>query len=249
MAGQKLLFKKINSMQLIPVKTRVLQPPQDDLLLVFRESLPPLQERDIILVSSKVVAIHEGTTVAMSSADKSALIKEAADLVIPRPYWPAPITVAHNTFLGAAGLDESNGNGYYILLPKDLFASAETLRSWLCTQYGLQELGLIITDSRSMPFRFGATGVALAWAGIVPIEDCRGRKDLFGRAIQYEKSNIVDGLAAGANVLMGEVDECTPIVIARGTPRVVFTEEETKDLLFVPFQEDTFRVLYDKFLN
>lgn len=236
-------------MKLIPVKTRVLQPPKDDLLAVFRESLPSLQERDIVLISSKVVAIHEGTTVAISSADKTALINEAADLVIPRPYWPAPITVVHNTFLGAAGIDESNGNGYYILLPKDLFASAKILRSWLCAAYGVQELGLVITDSRSMPFRFGATGVALAWAGILPVEDCRGRKDLFGRAIQYEKSNIVDGLAAGANVLMGEVDECTPIVIARGTPRVVFTEEETRDHLFVPLKEDTFRVLYENFLD
>lgn len=236
-------------MQLITVKTRVLQPPQDDLLAVFRESLPSLKEQDIVLVSSKVVAINEGTTVLMASADKTALIQEAADLIIPRPYWSAPITVAHNTFLGAAGIDESNGNGYYILLPKDLFTSAIALRAWLCAEYKLKELGVVITDSRSMPFRFGATGVALAWAGIEPIEDCRGRKDLFGREIKYEKSNIVDGLAAGANVLMGEVDECTPIVIARGTPRVLYTEKETKDDVFVPFHDDTFRVLYEKFLD
>ncbi len=238
------------SMHYIPVKTRVLVPPQDDLLAVFRESLPTLRERDIVLISSKVVAIHEGFTVPIGQGvEKATLVAEAADLIIPRPYWPAPITVAHHTFLGAAGIDESNGNGHYILLPKDLFTSASSLRQWLATEYEVRELGVIITDSRSMPFRFGATGVALAWAGIEPIEDCRGRKDLFGREIQYERSNLVDGLAAGANVLMGEVDECTPIVIARDVPRIVYTDRETRDQLFVPFTDDTFRVLYEKFLD
>lgn len=236
-------------MEYIPVKTRVLLPPQDDLLAVFTESLPPLLEQDVVLISSKVVAIHQGSTVLISAGvDKSALISGAADLIVPRPYWSSPLTVAHHTFLGAAGIDESNGNGYYILLPKDLFASAEILRTWLCQHFGVKELGVVITDSRSMPFRFGATGVALAWAGLEPIEDCRGRKDLFGREIKYERSNLVDGLAAGANVLMGEVDECTPIVLARGIPRVRYTEENTKEQLFVPFKDDTFRALYEKFL-
>ena len=217
--------------------------------MVCRESLPALKERDIILISSKVVAIHEGATVSIQPGmDKTALIAANADLIVQRPYWPTPLTVAHHAFLGAAGIDESNGNGHYILLPKDLFVSAERLRTWLCQAYGTNELGVVITDSRSTPFRFGATGVVLAWAGLEPIEDCRGRKDLFGREIKYERSNIVDGLAAGANVLMGEVDECTPIVIARGVPRIVYTEEPTKDQLFVPFREDTFRVLYERFL-
>jgi F420-0:gamma-glutamyl ligase len=84
-------------MQFIPIKTRILKPPQDDLFRVLTESLPPLQERDVILISSKVVAIHEGRAVPMEAADKQTLISEAADLIIPRPYWPAPLTVAHHT--------------------------------------------------------------------------------------------------------------------------------------------------------
>ena len=90
--------------------------------------------------------------------------------------------------------------------------------------------------------------MALAWSSIEPIEDCRGRTNLFGRKIQYERSNIVDGLAAGGNVLMGEVDERIPVVIAREVPSLVFTEANTKDQLFVTFKTDTFRVLYEKYL-
>ena len=217
-------------------------------MLAFRESLPAIQNGDVVLISSKVVAIHEGRAVLISDADKKELIKQEADLIIERPYWSSPLTVAHHTFLGAAGIDESNGDGYYILLPDDILASAKRLRDWLKSEYKLNELGVIITDSHSSPFRFGATGIALGWWGIEPIEDCRGRSDLFGRKIQYERSNIVDGLAAGATVLMGEVDERIPVVIAREVPRLVFTEADTRGQLLVPFAEDTFRVLYEKYL-
>ncbi len=117
-------------MEYLPVKTRVLKPPQDDLLAVLGSSLPALQEEDIVLISSKVVAIHEGCAVAMGEIQKSELIAKAADLIIPRPYFTSPLTVAHHAFLGAAGIDESNGNGYYILLPEDPCASADRVRAW-----------------------------------------------------------------------------------------------------------------------
>lgn len=236
-------------MQLIPVTTRTLQPPQDDLLSVMTETLPTLQEKDVVLVSSKVVAIHEGRTAPADQVDKEALVKDTADLIIPRSYWSSPLTVAHNTFLGAAGIDESNGNGYYILLPEDIFASAKRLHSWLKEKFNLNEIGVVIVDSHSVPFRYGATGVAVGFWGIEPLEDCRGREDLFGREIKHERSNLVDGLAAGATVLMGEVDESTPIVVARDIPRLTFTNQDMRDQLFTSFKDDTFRVLYENYLD
>jgi len=47
-------------MQWIPIKTRTLFPPQDDLFAVFDESLVDVQEGDIVLVTSKVLAIYQG---------------------------------------------------------------------------------------------------------------------------------------------------------------------------------------------
>ena len=235
-------------MQFIPVKTRVLTPPKDDLYAVLDESLPELREADVVLVSSKVVAIHQGRSVKMGTAHKIDLVAESADFIIHREYTSAPLTVTHNTFLGAAGIDESNGDGHYILLPKDIFEFAEELHKYLCKKFGLTNLGVVITDSHSAPFRYGATVVALAWWGINPMEDHRGRADLFGREIQYERSNLIDGLAAGATVVSGEVDECIPVVIARDVPRLTFTDENTKDQLLVPYKEDLFRVLFEKYL-
>ncbi len=235
-------------MQLVPVKTRILTPPQADLYVVLDESLPPLQEGDVVVVSSKVVAIHEGRCLPIKSTDKETVVATETDFFISREYYRVPLTVTRHTFLGSAGVDESNGAGYYVLLPEDSFASARSIHSHLTKKFGIQNLGIIVTDSHSGPFRYGATGVALGWWGIEPMEDHRGRTDLFGRVIQYERSNLVDGLAAGATVVMGEVDEGVPVVIARDVPRLVFTDKDTQDMLFVPYREDLFRVLYEKFL-
>lgn len=235
-------------MQFIPVKTRVLTPPKDDLYAALAESLPALEEGDVVLVSSKVVAIHQGRCVPIGEAAKKDLVEESADFIIHREYSGAPLTVTNHAFLGAAGIDESNGDGHYILLPENMFGFANELHTYLCGKYALTNLGVVITDSHSGPFRYGATGVALSWWGINPMEDHRGRTDLFGREIQYERSNLVDGLASGAVVVSGEVDECIPVVIARNVPRLTFTGENTKDQLLVPYKEDLFRVLFEKFL-
>lgn len=235
-----------NPMQVIPIKTRVLTPPKDSLSSVLKEYLIDLREGDVVAISSKVVAIDEGRCVPIREADKEDLVANEADFFVPRLYWTTPLVVAHHAFLGAAGVDESNGAGYYILLPEDPFASAERLREFLCKEFGLTKLGVIVTDSHSTPFRYGAVGVALGWSGFLPLEDHRGRPDLFGREIQYERSNLVDGLAAATTVVAGEVDECVPVVVLRDVPRIVYTEEATKDSLFVSYEEDTFRVLYEK---
>jgi F420-0:gamma-glutamyl ligase len=235
-------------MEFIPVQTRVLRPPQDDLFSALKESLPVLKERDIIVVSSKVVSINEGRAVAQRESDRGILMQTESDLVIPRPYWKSPLTAVHHAFISSAGMDTSNGDGYLILLPKDPFASAASMRNFIRETFGLTDVGVIIIDSHSTPFRYGASGIAIGWSGIVPIEDCRGREDLFGESIKYERMNLVDGLAAAANIIMGEVAERTPVVIARDVPRVEYTERDTKNELFVSLEEDTFRVLYERFL-
>lgn len=235
-------------MQYIPIKTRILTPPQDDLYAVFDEYLQGVKEGDIVAVSSKVVAIHEGNSFPLLGTDKEQLVRDTADLSIERPYWHSPLTVVKSAFIGTAGIDESNADGYLIKLPEDGFRSAEAIHAYLKKRFQLTNVGVVITDSNSSPLRRGATGVAVGWWGFEPTIDHIGEKDLFERKIEVEVTNLADGLAAGANVVMGEVAECQPMVIIRGTPGVTFTEENTKDMLFVPFHEDTYRVLYERFL-
>jgi dihydrofolate synthase / folylpolyglutamate synthase len=63
-----------------------------------------------------------------------------------------------------AEIDESNGDGKFILLPRDSYESAYTLWEILREKYKLKDLGIIITDSRTIPFRNGTTGVSLGHA-------------------------------------------------------------------------------------
>lgn len=236
-------------MQYIPIKTQILKPPQDDLFEVLDEALSGVLEGDIIVVSSKVVSIHEGNCIPVEEVDKKQLVQEEAELYIPRPYWPSPLTIKYSAFIGNAGLDESNANGHYVLLPRDPFSSAKEIYEYLAKRFCVSNIGVVITDSHSSPLRRGATGVAIGWWGFKPTINHVGKPDLFGREFRVEVSNIADAIAAGAGLVMGETNECQPVVIARGIPQVTFVTLDTKDELFVPFIDDTFRVLYEGFLS
>ncbi len=236
-------------MQYIPVKTRIMNPPQDDLFDVLDKALFDVQEGDIVAVSSKVVAIHEGNCVPVDSIDKKELVAKEAELCIPRTYWSSPLTIKHSAFIGTAGIDESNADGHYVLLPKDPFASAKSIHDYLTKRFAIKNIGVVITDSHSSPLRRGATGVAIGFWGFHPTINHVGKPDLFGREFRIEVSNIADALAAGAGLVMGETDECQPVVIIRDTPSVTFVDAHTKDELFVSFADDTLRVLYEDFLS
>jgi dihydrofolate synthase / folylpolyglutamate synthase len=121
--------------------------------------------------------------------------------------------------------------------------SVVRLRSTLMKYYGLKKFGVLITDSTSRPLRRGAMGFALSWAGIDPLNDYRGTKDIFGQAIRVEQANLVDGLAAAAVLLMGEGNEQTPLALIRNTPERVWKGRHTKkgwNTFIVPFKDDLF---------
>lgn len=64
-------------MIIIPVKTRILLPPKDDLLGAIKESIPVLQESSIVAVTSKVISIWQGRCIAISEIeDKDKLINK-----------------------------------------------------------------------------------------------------------------------------------------------------------------------------
>jgi len=193
-------------MKITAYKLRPILPPRDNLRQAIRASKLSLKEGDIVAVSSKVVSIAEGRTIPIEGIDKEDLARKEADLFFKAPKtskYRRYFTVARGALVGAAGIDESNGNGYYILYPKDPFKSARELRAGLMKTYKIKKLGVVITDSTSLLLRRGAIGFALSWDGIDPLKDYRGTPDIFGRLIRVEMSNIVDGIAAAAVLAMG----------------------------------------------
>jgi F420-0:gamma-glutamyl ligase len=234
-------------MQVIPYKLRPLVPPKDDLFEAIRVSKTHPQEGDIVVISSKVVSIGEGHTILASTMPKEALVQKEADWYLKMPNNPFRkwFTIRGGSFVGSAGIDESNGNGHYILYPKNPQKSAEELLKWFKKTYRVKKLGLIISDSMSIPLRRGAIGFAVAYSGFAPLKDYRGTKDIFGRAFKFEVANVADALAASANVVMGEGSEQTPLGVIHGAP-VSFTAHEIKSnlTLAVSPTEDLFAPLF-----
>jgi coenzyme F420-0:L-glutamate ligase len=234
-------------MEILPIKLRALKAPQDDLPGAILRSRLKLKEGDIVAISSKVVSIDEGRAVPVEGTDKDTLVEKEADwfIRIPNGKYRRTFTIAAGGMASSSGIDQSNGNGHYILYPKEPFESAKRLRRWLMKTYGVKKLGMLITDSTSIPLRRGAVGFALAWEGFLPLKDYRKTKDLFGRPFKAEVANIADGLAAAAVVAMGEGNESTPLAIIRGA-NVIFGNRKSKEPLITAPKDDLFAPLLFK---
>jgi len=234
-------------MIITPYKIRVLVPPQDNLLDALFASKLKLRDGDILAISSKVVSIHEGRSVPVATITKEELVQKEADLYFETDrsrYQRRLFTIARGMLVGAAGIDESNANGHYILYPERPFESAKRLRRQCVRHYGLKQLGFIITDSVSIPLRRGAIGSALAWDGLDPLRDYRGTTDIFGRVFQMETANLIDALAASAVLCMGEGREQMPAAVIRGAKNIVFrNRSRKKDQLIVTPEDDLFAPL------
>lgn len=233
-------------MQYIPVKTDILHPPKDDLWKLFDTFLPLVHEKDIVIVTSKIVSIGEGRCVLIGSEEKGKMVEKEAEytLVVEGRH---PLTIVHHALISGAGIDESNGDGYYTLLPEDPYRSAKEVWNYLRERFGLEEVGVIITDSHSLPLRYGAMSVSIGFFGFLPVERHVGKPDLFGKLMKYSSTNLADALSAGATLVSGECDECQPIVIARGVPSVRFTDIDTKDAFLVSIEEDIYQPLLKEF--
>lgn len=233
-------------MEPIPVKTKVFQPPQDDLFPVLGEVLEgAVQENDIIAVTSKVVAISEGRCIAIDEETglreyKKKLMQEEADYNLPGENGRRNLTIRAHVILTSAGVDESNGNKHYVLLPEDSIRSASQVRAYVRDKWNIKNLGVIVSDSRSLPLRFGSIGVALGYAGFKPTTLHKGERDLFGKEFKYTNVNNADALAVAAVFVMGETTEQTPVCIVRGAPRIAFTDALNPEELFVPPEEDIY---------
>lgn len=233
-------------MQVIPIKTRIMLPPKDDLSEVLDESLPKLRERDVIVVTSKIVSISEGRCVPLGTLEqKRRLIEQEAEYLAHfKETRRSVFSVKGNAVIGTAGIDESNSNGYWTLWPPDPFRSAQEIWKHVRRKHRLERLGIIITDSTSPPMRLGCIGISIGFFGIHPLLRYIGKPDLFGRKFRFERANLVDGIAAAAVVAIGEGNEQTPLAVVRDVPRLRFAPYNTSRELLIRPKEDIYYPLF-----
>lgn len=187
---------------------------------------------DVVVVSSKFVAISEGRVVDLKSVLPSKVATNLSrQYKIPSELCELIIRESDEILggvvgfiLGAkegmlspnAGIDRSNIEpGRAVLYPRNPLESAAAMAEEMEFRRGIR-VGVVISDSRLMPTRKGTTGVALASSGLKAVLDLRGKEDLFGNILRVTSQAIADDLCSAAQLVMGESDEGAPFVVIRG---------------------------------
>jgi len=194
----------------------------------------PIQERDVIVITHVAVSKAEGNVVNLDEVSPSERAKEIAQKTGKEPALVevilretkeivrlgsnSLITETKNGIVCAnAGVDRSNveGDRNVMLLPKDPDASAQCIRQKIKELTGCY-VAVIVSDTHGRPLRMGEINVAIGVAGIEPIRDRRGEKDLFGYVLRIKQTAVADELASAAELVIGQSNEGIPAAIIRG---------------------------------
>lgn len=231
-------------MNIQPIQTRVFHE-GEDLVRFIQDHVPLLKNNSILTITSKVVALSECRTAKYKDEQaKEKLIRSESQWALRTKYVWA--TLKDGALVASAGIDESNGNGKLILLPKDSMKAARELRRVLMKIYGSKHLGVLITDSRIAPLRSGVLGIALGYAGFRGLRDYRGRKDIFGRKLKYTQTNVADSLATACTLVMGEGKERFPLAFITEAPVEFVTKVRTGELR-IDIKDDMYGPLFKSF--
>ncbi len=235
-------------MRIDPLKTPLINI-GDPLENILDCHVPTLKEGTIFAITSKIISICQERVIPKSSGiTKESLIRQECEAILPIENMPGKfMTITHGLILLSAGIDESNANENYILYPSAVQATSQHIWHYLKQRDSLERLGVIITDSRTSPLRKGVTGFTLGWCGFKPLNDYRGKPDIYGRLLEVSQTNVIDSLASSAVFVMGEGDEKTPMALITDAPHVEFqtdppTAEELTNIR-VSIKEDLYHSL------
>jgi len=218
----------------------------------------PVQDGDILVVTHVFVSRAEGNVVCLDEVVPSDFARCIAEqfgkdpaLVevvlresksISRMGDGVLITETKHGFVCAnSGVDRSNvpGERNVVLLPVDPDGSAEAIRQDVRRLTGC-EVAVIVSDTHGRPLRLGEINVAVGVAGIKPIRDRRGEKDLFGYVLRVKQTAIADELASAAELVIGQASEGVPVAIIRGYKFAASDSAKATELVR-PKEKDLYR--------
>ncbi|MFN2617605.1 MAG: coenzyme F420-0:L-glutamate ligase, partial [Thermoleophilaceae bacterium] len=216
--------------------------PGDDLAALLARAAPAdLTHGDVLVIAHKVVSKAEGRVRRLDDLQPGGraaglarehgkdprvvqvVLEESARIV--RAERGVLICETHHGLVCAnAGVDQSNSaSDQVVLLPENPDASASALRSGLAAVRGVRP-AVVVSDSFGRPWRLGETDVALGAAGLLPLEDWRGRTDAFGNELRVTSIAVADEVAAAAD-LVRRKDSAEPAVLVRGLESYVTAED------------------------
>ena len=229
------------ALSLVPLAGFPLVEPGDDLARLIADAMEQNAlapgAGDVLVLAQKIVSKAEGRYVRLADVTPGAealalaeqaekdprlvelILAESSEVIRVRP---GVIIVEHRNgyVLANAGIDRSNirtstDDPRVLLLPEDADRSAARLREALAGYLGI-ELPVLINDSVGRAWRNGTVGIAIGCAGLNPLYNQIGERDLFGNVLEVTEPAVADELAAAASLVMGQAAEACPAVLARG---------------------------------
>lgn len=217
-----------------------------------------IEDGDLVVISKKVVSKAEGRVVQLSEVEPSQragelaaelekdpaivqlVLDESAEIL--RAERGVLISETSRGFVCAnAGVDTSNvDEGHAALLPLDPDGSARRIRAELQAA-GSWSIAVMISDSFGRAWRIGQCEVAIGCAGLVPLDDWRGRADAAGSPLSATEIAVADQAASAADLIRDKASR-EPVVIVRGFgPHVTEADGPGAAALQRPRSEDLFR--------
>lgn len=237
-------------LEILPIKTKKFLPPKSNIYEALVK-LPKIKDGDILFITSKILGIHQGRTIPVTNTeDKHKIAREVADMYLPKFHKSKhnmQLTIVDSVLIPSSGIDESNGNGYYILWPKNTSKLLREIHAFLIKKNKIKSLGIISTDSHTTPLRRGVSGIATGFYGFNPIIDLRGQPDIFKRKLKFTQVNLLDSLAGLAVLHMGEAADQTPILVLRGYKNIQFGTKYSYKKYVYPWKEDIYYPLLKHF--
>jgi len=247
----------LEKIEIYGLKTKIIKP-GDDIVQIIIDAINSnsitLDDGDIIVIAETPLAISQNRIVNLHEIIPTKKAKRLAKKYDMDPRIVQVILnesdhifggvrgfllTEKNGFLYAnAGVDRSNSPpGTVSLLPSDPQRSADLIRKRL-EQYFNKKLAVIIADSRTQPLKKGVIGGAIAVSGMEPVENCRNKPDLYGYRLKYTFRAIADDISSVAQLLLGETNEQTPVIIVKGV-KIKITENP-KESMFIPYDNCIF---------
>ena len=202
-----------------------------------------LHQRDVVVVTQKIVSKAEGRLVPLHHDGPAARLDVVLDQsvrVLRRRDELVISETSHGFICANAGVDVSNvDEGWAALLPEDPDRSARRIRHGLEAVTGLT-LGVIVSDTFGRPWRRGLTDVAIGCAGVAAVVDLRGSADERGRALVATEVCVADEVASAAELVMGKA-KGIPVAVVRGLDAGWFRPGSVQAEIVRPIGEDLFR--------
>ncbi len=242
----------------------------DDYVRILVESVEaaghPIEDKDILVIASKVVSTALGIMADMSKIVPGSkaktiakkyglnpahvqLILDEADEVYGGVAYKNPRFVIFWTRKGGAfeinsGVDIKNSPPGLetVDLPNPNKIASDVRKQVLSLTK--KKIGVLIIDSNWYPLRNGSVGFTVGLAGFDPVKNCtideNGNQayDIYGRPVPLARHNVADDVAAAAHLMIGEAGERVGVVIAKGVP-AHFTDEPDLDALMLKPNECT----------